>query len=214
MDFLKLISNEIIFRVRHYGEGDKVPRHKYGIYSIEWPKEKERLIEAARKRKEQWALSGHEPAKEKKRQVQSANSRCTRYHEFPKKKILQNQDQEFKNISRMLSRALPQPVVQIKTVCSTQDENKRKALMDMRYSRIRSGDGGDGRMKNRAASVYGNVAQKRKGEEQSDAGQTQGDHLNQIKALKKMNPKGSYVSSYQRKQYSYPVQKRNVGVGC
>lgn len=147
---------------------------------------------------------------EKRRQIQSAQSRSTRYHEFPKKKILQGPDQ-FKNISRILSRAIPQPIVNIRTVCSTQDEEfKRKALTTMRQNKVRSaiiksGNGGDLKI---------DVQRKRDSIlEKSDASQTQGDHLNHIKALRKMNSKSSYANTIHNK-HLFPVQKRNVGVGC
>ncbi|CAH1163818.1 unnamed protein product [Phaedon cochleariae] len=38
------------YRVRKYGAGDKIPKHKYGIYSKQWPIEREKIILEARKR--------------------------------------------------------------------------------------------------------------------------------------------------------------------
>ncbi|KAJ8925290.1 hypothetical protein NQ315_009119, partial [Exocentrus adspersus] len=38
------------FRALKYGDGDKIPKHKYGIYSKIWPKEREKLINGARKK--------------------------------------------------------------------------------------------------------------------------------------------------------------------
>ncbi|KAF7277897.1 hypothetical protein GWI33_009150 [Rhynchophorus ferrugineus] len=37
------------YRLQHYGEGDKIPRHKYGIYSNIWPAEREKLIKESRR---------------------------------------------------------------------------------------------------------------------------------------------------------------------
>ncbi|KAF5299577.1 hypothetical protein FQR65_LT09382 [Abscondita terminalis] len=39
------------FRLQHFGEGDKMPRHKYGIYSKAWSIERERLIRHVQKRR-------------------------------------------------------------------------------------------------------------------------------------------------------------------
>ncbi|XP_019769764.1 dual specificity protein phosphatase CDC14C isoform X2 [Dendroctonus ponderosae] len=36
------------YRLQHYGEGDKIPRHRYGIYSKQWPVEREKAIRDAR----------------------------------------------------------------------------------------------------------------------------------------------------------------------
>lgn len=30
--------------MKKYGAGDKIPKHRYGIYSKEWPKEREKLV--------------------------------------------------------------------------------------------------------------------------------------------------------------------------
>lgn len=141
--------------------------------------------------------------KEKKRQVQSAHSR---YHEFPKKKILQQNQDQFKTISKILSRALPQPVVNIRTIYNNkqdEEEMKSKAFMSkVRGAMVKNVvEDGDGRRIHKRDSVM----------EKNDVRQTQGDHLNEIKALRKINNKASYVHS---KQYVFPVQKRNVGVGC
>lgn len=160
-------------------------------------------MQAARQRKERWSAGSNEQVKEKKRQVQSAHSR---YHEFPKKKILQQNQDEFKTISKILSRAIPQPVVNIRTICGSKqdvEEVKRKAFM----SKVRGAmaksvvEDGDGRR----------IHKRDSGIEKDDERQTQGDHLNRIKTLKKINNKANYVQS---KQYVFPVQKRNVAVGC
>lgn len=39
-----------IFRTSKYGDNDKIPRHKYGIYSKLWPREREKIINEARKK--------------------------------------------------------------------------------------------------------------------------------------------------------------------
>ncbi|KAK4885945.1 hypothetical protein RN001_002216 [Aquatica leii] len=39
------------FRLQHFGDGDKIPHHKYGIYSKVWPIEREKLIRHVQKRR-------------------------------------------------------------------------------------------------------------------------------------------------------------------
>ncbi|XP_050293486.1 dual specificity protein phosphatase CDC14C-like isoform X2 [Anthonomus grandis grandis] len=38
------------YRLQNYGEGDKIPRHKYGIYSKTWPMEREKAIRENRQK--------------------------------------------------------------------------------------------------------------------------------------------------------------------
>lgn len=38
-------------RLQHFGEGDRIPHHKYGIYSKEWRNEREKLIKNVERRK-------------------------------------------------------------------------------------------------------------------------------------------------------------------
>lgn len=174
---------------------------------MQWPKERERSIQAAKERRQYWIASGQ--AEQKRRQMQSAQARSARYHEFPKKKFLQNSDQQFKNISKILSKTIPQPVVTVRTFCKPDERNvevetKQKALMNFRQGRIKTATMkhvDEGKVKSKSL-IY---TRKRTESEM----ETQGDHLNQIKALRKMNSR-----SNQGKQYLYPVQKKHVGVGC
>lgn len=48
-DEAKQASRTLFYsRLQHYGEGDKIPRHRYGIYSKQWPMEREKAIRDAR----------------------------------------------------------------------------------------------------------------------------------------------------------------------
>ncbi|XP_044745852.1 uncharacterized protein LOC123307553 isoform X2 [Coccinella septempunctata] len=50
-----------IYRNKHYGEGEKIPRHKFGIYSKIWPVERNRILrEARRKYSSQYSVSDPE----------------------------------------------------------------------------------------------------------------------------------------------------------
>lgn len=44
------ILNNQYFRLHKYGTADKIPRHKYGIYSKQWPLEREKIISETRKK--------------------------------------------------------------------------------------------------------------------------------------------------------------------
>lgn len=194
--------------MRYYGEGDKIPRHKYGIYSIQWPKEKAQAIQAVKeKQQEQWLPN--EQKEQKKRQVQSAQPRYIRYHEFPKKKIFQNPNQ-LMNISRLLSRAVPLPVVTVNAFCkkdvkNSVTESKQKPVIGLRQNRLGSilnKNVEDSKFKTKNA-----IYTRSKPESKLEIN-TQGDHLNKIKALRKMS------AGIPNKQRLSAVEKRNIGVGC
>lgn len=48
---MKLSCSLFVCRLHHFGEGDKIPHHKYGIYSKEWPKEREKVIRHVQRRR-------------------------------------------------------------------------------------------------------------------------------------------------------------------
>lgn len=193
--------------MRYYGEGDRIPRHRYGIYSIQWPKEKAQAIQAVKEKKEQYLPN--EQREQKKRQVQTAQSRYIRYHEFPKKKIFQNPNQMM-NISRLLSTAVPFPVVTVNAFCKKDlkngaTESKQKPVIGLRQNRLGSAlnknvDGSKVKTRN---SIYARTKPESKLEIN-----TQGDHLNKIKALRKIS------AGIPNKQRLPSVEKRNIGVGC
>lgn len=110
---IPLILSNLNFRVQHYGEGDKIPQHKYGIYSIEWPKERDRLINQAKAKKVEnrprlFSSKTEETKKysatHQRREAQSATPQ--KYHEFEKRKVLKDKN-DFRNISNLINRALP-----------------------------------------------------------------------------------------------------------
>lgn len=200
------------YRVRHYGEGDKIPRHKYGIYSVQWPKDRERFLQLTKR--------GPGPD-EKKRQVQSAQSSSRpgiRYHEFSKKKILQGRE-EFKGISKMLSRVIPQPHVELKYYSSTESDEQKDDIYKNKIGNSLSMRNVGFKMNN---PLFGKLSQKRNRQDTvfNEIGEkkTQGDRLNAIKLLKQrvykpMNSKSNFTNTSQSGHYSPSVLKRNVGVG-
>lgn len=108
------VQNDLNFRVQHYGEGDKIPQHRYGIYSIEWPKERERLInEMQTKKTDHRSRASSSKAEEMRRysppqhRREAQSARPSKFHEFEKRKVLKDKNDDFKNISKIINRALP-----------------------------------------------------------------------------------------------------------
>ncbi|XP_030762540.1 dual specificity protein phosphatase CDC14B-like [Sitophilus oryzae] len=86
------------YRIEHFGEGDKIPRHKYGIYSKIWPTEREKMIKESRRTFR--TCSRTEPENLLQMQKKSKALSVDKLH--TDSKILPSGD-SFKNISKLLS---------------------------------------------------------------------------------------------------------------
>lgn len=208
INIIRTESINSLFRVQHYGEGDKIPRHKYGIYSLQWPRERSRAIQASKEKREQSAKN----EQEKKKKQTTAQTNSSRYYQFPKKRFLNNQSEQLKNI---LSRVIPQPVMNEETFCKQPNnsfirDGKPRALLSLKQDKpktvsLKRFDDTKIKTNNLACG-----RREQKYAETNNAKQTQGDHLNQVKVLKKMT---GGIKGIQGKQYLPLIQKKNVGIG-
>lgn len=93
-----------IFRVKKYGAGDRIPRHRYGIYSKEWPIEREKIINETRtKLQTAFTKSQWEKALKIRKHSVSMDSITRPIKQYKSnKKILQNENVCYKDVSKML----------------------------------------------------------------------------------------------------------------
>lgn len=88
-------------RVKKYGAGDKIPKHRYGVYSKEWPLEREKIISETRTKlqtaftKSQWEMMRN------RRHCGSMDSLLKPVKEKSDKGLLANEN-SYKSVSKML----------------------------------------------------------------------------------------------------------------
>nr|XP_023012477.1 dual specificity protein phosphatase CDC14B-like [Leptinotarsa decemlineata] len=93
------------YRIKKYGSDDKIPRHKYGIYSREWPLERERIIvEARRKIQKSFTKSQLEKISKQKRYSASMDSFSKNSKQQKAvKKLGPNEIIPYKSVSKFIS---------------------------------------------------------------------------------------------------------------
>ncbi|KAL3287909.1 hypothetical protein HHI36_002367 [Cryptolaemus montrouzieri] len=78
------------YRCKHYGDGDKIPRHKFGIYSKIWPVERGKILREARRRyANQYSASDPEHLAQSNKKFGSTRNKPP-YHRFKTKNIKEN----------------------------------------------------------------------------------------------------------------------------
>ncbi|KAK9884003.1 hypothetical protein WA026_004938 [Henosepilachna vigintioctopunctata] len=77
------------YRSKNYGDGDKIPRHKYGVYSKMWPVERAKILrEVRRKYTAQYSVSDPEQISQSNRKLSATFARTKQpYHRFKLRNI-------------------------------------------------------------------------------------------------------------------------------
>lgn len=92
------------YRSKHYGEGEKIPRHKFGIYSKIWPVERNRILREARRKysNQQYSVSDPEHLAQTNKKFSSSTMRTKPpYFRFKMKNVKESNC--FEDISDMLT---------------------------------------------------------------------------------------------------------------
>lgn len=142
------------------------------------------------------SVSPNNQMEQKNRQIQSAQL----HHELPKKKLLQN--------PKHFAKIIPIPTVTAKILCRKKvekDVSTETRQIKPRQSKVESvliKNRDDNKLK-----INKSIFLRKRIDSEMQCN-TQGDHLNRIKTLRKLNG-GVYG-----KQSLTPVETRNIGVGC
>ncbi|KAG5879920.1 hypothetical protein JTB14_014393 [Gonioctena quinquepunctata] len=93
------------YRMKKYGSGDKIPRHKYGIYSKVWPIQREKIIAESRKKiQRSFTKSQMEKISKQKKYSASMDSFSgKRKQEKVIKKLGLNEFTPYKSVSKLIS---------------------------------------------------------------------------------------------------------------
>lgn len=103
--FSLLNAKTNIYRVRKYGAGDKIPRHKYGVYSKEWPLEREKIIAEAKNKMQKTFTKPQLEQMPKKQIILTDRDSCPSNTMQQKmfKKLLPYENTSFKSVTKLLS---------------------------------------------------------------------------------------------------------------
>lgn len=165
------------YRLQHFGDGDKIPHHRYGVYSKEWPIERRRLILQAQKSldsqdKHLTRLKANSPQRLSAPMSKPLSTHRSKRPESEKRRTCPHKEKEYQKIAKY--------ILQPHNIADTNDDNdfdKSIKIIEPLYYNVNLCN------KFKELSNIGSTNVK-KVNERAESEKTQGDRLNEIKFRK------------------------------
>ncbi|KAI4468128.1 tyrosine specific protein phosphatase and dual specificity protein phosphatase [Holotrichia oblita] len=163
------------YRLQHFDDGDKIPHHRYGVYSKEWPIERRRLILQAQKtldcQDSHFArVKTNSPQRLSAPPIKPITIHKSKRPESEKRRICS--EREYQKVAKMLMKPYNTPIINDENQFST----KNIKFVEPMYYNIN--------ISNKLKEL-GNVEHNmKKTRDRIETDKTQGDRLNEIKIRK------------------------------
>lgn len=169
------------YRLQHFGDGDKIPHHRYGVYSKEWPLERRRLIFQAQKtletqEKQFPRLKNGSPQRLSAPPQKTVTSYKVKRPESEKRRSSIEKNNEYQKIAKLIAK--PHISTHINDENEYTDKNLKLADPPHHNTNLK------GKLKELSNVDNGDI---KKAKEKLETERTQGDRLNDIKIRRQNN---------------------------